>query len=58
MGDYIDLNNPQYTPGRHILGECISHNIDTPNDFIEQIINNTPKILGTILTDDDDKTLL
>lgn len=58
VGDYIDLNDPQYTPGRHILGECISHDIDTPNDFIEQIINGTPKILGTILTDDNDKTLL
>ena len=46
----------QYTPA-DILGE-VSHNIDNPNDFIQQIINDTPKILGTILTDDNDKTLL
>ena len=58
VGDYINLSDPQYTPGRHILGECISHDINDPNDFIEQIINSTPKILATVLTDDENKTIL
>ena len=58
VGDYIDLSDPQYTPGRHILGECVSHNINDPSDFIDQIINSTPKILATVLTDDENKTIL
>ena len=52
------MSDPQYTPGRHILGECISHDINDPNDFIEQIISSTPKILATVLTDDENKTIL
>jgi len=58
VGDYIDLEDPKYTPGRHMLGQCINIDIDNPEDFIKNIIEKTPKIAGIILTDDDNKTIL
>jgi hypothetical protein len=53
VANYIDLSNPKYTPGRHPLGECISHDFQNPQEFINAIVNNTPKIRSYFLTDDD-----
>jgi hypothetical protein len=50
-------NNPQYTPGRHPLGQCISHDIQSPQQFVEQIISQTPKIRCFYLTDDQGRTV-
>ncbi len=51
--EYIDLSDPKYTPGRHPLGECISHSFQSPQDFIDAIVKNTPKIRSYFLTDDN-----
>jgi|LauGreDrversion4_2_1035121.scaffolds.fasta_scaffold197392_2 hypothetical protein len=53
VSDYIDLTDPKYTPGRHPLGECISHTFQCPQDFIDAIVKHTPKIRSYFLTDDD-----
>ena len=58
VADYIDLNNPIYTPGRHIIGECISHDFNNPSEFIDNIIATTPKVIGICITDDDNKSIL
>lgn len=58
VSKYIDLNEPKYTPGRHMLGQCISHDIDNPTDFMNAIIKDTPKVYGVIITDDNDKSIL
>ena len=44
VDDYYDLSEPRFTPGRHQLGECISHNFTGPADFVDQIIKETPRI--------------
>lgn len=58
VGEYLDLNNPMYTPGRHQLGQCISHNFKHPEEFVQGIINNTGKINSFFITDDQNKTIL
>jgi len=58
IGDYLDLSDPKYTPGRHQLGECISHNFTCGKDFIDQIITPTPKIYGFFITDENDQSIL
>lgn len=58
VGDYLDLRNPIYTPGRHQLGHCISHNFKHPEEFVQAIIKTTPKINSFFITDDQNKTIL
>ena len=58
VGQYIDLEDPKYTPGRHMLGHCISHNFDNADDFRNNIIARSPKIAGICLTDDSNKDIL
>lgn len=58
IGDYLDLANPKYTPGRHQLGECISHNFTCSGDFIDQIIDKTPKIHAFFITDEQNNSIL
>lgn len=55
---YLDITHPKYSPGRHPLGKCISHTFRDPADFINQIINKTPKIRCYILTDDYGNSIL
>lgn len=50
-------NNPQYTPGRHPLGQCVSHDIQSPADFVNQIISKTAKIRCFYLTDDQGNSM-
>ena len=52
VGDYYDLSHPKFTPGRHQLGECVSHNFTGPGDFVEQIINKTPEIKYFCITEE------
>lgn len=56
--DYLDLSNPIYTPGRHQLGQCISHDFKHPEEFVQAIIKHTPKINSFFITDDENKTIL
>jgi hypothetical protein len=58
IGDYLDLSDPKYTPGRHQLGECISHNFTCGKDFIDQVITDTPRIYGFFITDENNKSIL
>ena len=58
VGEYLDLSNPMYTPGRHQLGQCISHDFKHPEEFVQGIINNTGKINSFFITDDQNKTIL
>jgi hypothetical protein len=52
VNEYYDLTHPKFTPGRHQLGKCISHNFTGPGDFVEQIINKTPKIKYFCITEE------
>ena len=52
VSDYYDLSDPKFTPGRHQLGECISHNFTGPADFVDQIIKQTPKIKYFCITEE------
>lgn len=58
IGDYLDLSDPKYTPGRHQLGECISHNFTCSGDFIRDIIDVTPKIHAFFITDENNNSIL
>lgn len=58
IGDYLDLSDPKYTPGRHQLGECISHNFTCSADFIKEIIDTTPKIHAFFITDENNNSIL
>ena len=58
VGKYIDLEDPRYTPGRHMLGHCISHSFDNAEEFRDNIILSTPKIAGICLTDDANQDIL
>jgi len=57
LRDYIDIDEPMYKLGRHILGVCISHDIDNAEDFYEQIFSKTPQIYGVCITDDNNKNI-
>lgn len=50
-------SEPKYTPGRHPLGKCISHNFKNDNEFKEAIVAKTPKIRCFFLTNDDDSSI-
>lgn len=50
-------SEPKYTPGRHPLGKCISHNFKNDNEFKEAIISKTPKIRCFFLTNDDNSSI-
>ena len=52
LAQYININDPKYTPGRHRLGKCISHDFSDSQEFYNQIIAKTPKIRCYYLTDD------
>jgi len=58
VGQYIDLDDPRYTPGRHMLGQCISHSFDNAEEFRDNIILSTPNIAGICLTDDTNQDIL
>ena len=58
IADYLDLSEAKYTPGRHQLGECISHNFKKPRNFIDEIINRTPRIVGFFITDENNNSIL
>ena len=58
VGNYLDLELKKYTPGRHQLGNCISHDFKTPGEFVDAIIKQTPKINSFFITDDQNKTIL
>lgn len=58
VGAYIDLDDPRYTPGRHMLGQCISHSFNDAEEFRNAVIASTPVIAGICLTDDSNKDIL
>lgn len=58
VGRYIDLEDPIYTPGRHMLGQCISHSFNDAEEFSNYIVSSTPMIKGICLTDDNNKDIL
>lgn len=58
VGKYIDLEDPKYTPGRHMLGQCISHEFDNAEEFRDTIIATTPNVVGICLTDDNNKDVI
>jgi hypothetical protein len=58
IADYLDLSDPKYTPGRHQLGECISHNFTCAADYIDQVISHSPKITGFVITDEQNNSIL
>lgn len=57
LSQYIDINDPKYTPGRHRLGNCISHDFSNSQEFYDTIISKTPKIKCYYLTDDDGNSI-
>lgn len=58
VGEYLDLSDLKYTPGRHPLGECVSHQFNNPAEFIDQVISKTPRIRCYFLTDDNGNSIL
>jgi hypothetical protein len=52
VADYYDITEPKFTPGRHQLGKCVSHNFTGPGDFVDQIISKTPSIKYFCITED------
>ena len=58
VGQYIDLEDPRYTPGRHMLGQCISHSFDNAEEFRNSVILSAPNIAGICLTDDSNQDIL
>jgi len=58
VADYLDLSQPKFNPGRHQLGHCISHDFSHPEEFVDTIISETPKINSFFITDDENKTIL
>lgn len=58
VAGYLDLSDPKFTPGRHQLGNCISHDFQCAGDFIEQIIARTPKIHAFFITDENNNSIL
>ena len=58
IADYLDLTDPKYTPGRHQLGDCISHNFTNASQFIDEIISKTPKIHAFFITDENNISIL
>jgi hypothetical protein len=57
VSSYLDVNDPKYTPGRHRLGTCISHNFKNSEEFMNQVIAKTPKIRCYYLTDDEGNSI-
>lgn len=55
---YLDLSDPKYTPGRHILGQCISHDIENAEQFHRELLKTGTRILGVCITDDGNKDIL
>jgi len=58
VADYLDLSQPKFNPGRHQLGHCISHDFSHPEEFVDTIISQTPKINSFFITDDDNQNIL
>lgn len=58
VADYLDLTQSKFAPGRHQLGHCISHNFSHPEEFVDTIISETPKINSFFITDDDNQSIL
>ena len=58
VADYLDLSQPKFNPGRHQLGHCISHDFSHPEEFVDKIISQTPKINSFFITDDDNQSIL
>lgn len=58
VADYLDLSQPKFNPGRHQLGHCISHDFSHPEEFVDTIISQTPKINSFFITDDDNQSIL
>ena len=58
VADYLDLSQPKFNPGRHQLGHCISHNFSHPEEFVDTVISQTPKINSFFITDDSNQSIL
>ena len=60
IAEDIDLTQPEYTPGRHVLSEeLISHrHIKDPITFYNEIVKRTPIIEGFIITDENNRSIL
>jgi hypothetical protein len=57
ISEYIDLSDPKYTPGRHPLGHCISHDIPDAKSFVEQVYKDTPRVVAMCITDDNNNNV-
>lgn len=58
IDEYLDLSDPKFTPGRHQLGVCISHDFTCANDYIERIVAHTPRIHAFFITDENNNSIL
>jgi hypothetical protein len=58
VANYLDLSQPKFNPGRHQLGHCISHDFSHPEEFVDTIISQTPKINSFFITDDSNQSIL
>lgn len=56
--DYLDLDDPKYRPGRHIMGKLESHKIEDAYDFYDKVFNDTPYCEGVYMTDDNNNIIL
>jgi len=52
VGNYIDLTDKKYTPGRHILGH-VDLPFSSKQRFYDHVIRNTPYLIGTYISDDE-----
>lgn len=52
VGNYIDLNDKKYKPGRHILGHVdLPFSVD--QRFYDHVISKTPYLAGVYISDDE-----
>ena len=56
VSDYYDLSDAKFTPGLHVLGQNITHDFNTPQEFSDFIDNK--KVVGTLITDDNNNSIL
>jgi len=58
VGNYLDLNDPKYRPGRHTLGKLENVSLPDADAFYDEIFNTTPYCEGVYMTDDQGNIIL
>lgn len=57
VSDHLDIHDPKYLPGRHVLGKLMRR-ITSAQEFYGEVFDKTPYLEGVYMTDDDGNMLL